>query len=693
MLKDKALTDFASLNLAAPVMKALDKAGYSQPTPIQEQAIPALLEGHDVLGVAQTGTGKTAAFSLPIMDNMCRNIQAMSPMQVRHLVLSPTRELAAQIADSMREYARFMAPHILCVFGGSPIHKQIKALRMGVDVLVATPGRLLDLVDQNAVDLSSVEVLVLDEADQMMDMGFIHPLRRIVRIVPRDRQTVFFSATMPPAIKELADTFLTNPVEVSITQESSTAERVNQSVIFCNKTEKQALLLITLQDETMDRVLVFTRTKYGADRVVKFLSKLGVRSEAIHGDKRQSQRTKALNAFKQGDVRVLVATDIAARGIDISGVSHVINFEIPNVPEQYVHRIGRTARAGREGDAISFVSQDEKKFLRDIERMIRMKIPKHDLPEDLAATADSLQEEMEAAYQEAKKVTEADQTKRRAERNAGGRHRKRDDGGRGRPERGARPSGDKRKPAPRRRDDEARKDRPARPQRRRDEDWSPENAETAERRPERAHKPRRDRAERGEGNRGERRPRREESAEGGRPQRSENRGPRQDRRDEGDRPRRPRQDRFEQRRDEGDRPRRPRPDRDQSERSEGRERPARQDRSDRPRKPRFEQDGERRSQGEGRPQGERRQDGDRDGWKKGPRRDGKPSGKRPAGTAFKGRKKPMGAEDSIRRPRKPYDPENEGREERRSSKPRSGPSGKPRPANRSRRPSRPREDA
>jgi len=309
------------------------------------------------------------------------------------LVLAPTRELASQIAESARAYGKFSRLSVATVFGGTSINKNRQDMSRGVDILVATPGRLLDLVEQRFVSLQLIETLVLDEADQMLDLGFIHALRKIVKLVPRDRQTLFFSATMPQSIRELADQFIKDPATVSIKPAATTAERVDQYATLVNQKEKQALLTMTLADPTIDRVLVFTRTKHGADRVVRQLAGNGIASNAIHGNKSQGQRERALGLFKSGEVPILVATDIAARGIDVSGVSHVINFELPNVPEQYVHRIGRTARAGNDGIAISFVADDERPYLRDIERLIRQKVPLKALPENFMAEAARLESE------------------------------------------------------------------------------------------------------------------------------------------------------------------------------------------------------------------------------------------------------------------------------------------------------------
>ncbi|MEQ8312054.1 MAG: DEAD/DEAH box helicase [Sphingopyxis sp.] len=378
------MTTFNDFGLHADINRALAAKDYTQPTPIQLQAIPVLKQGRDLCGIAQTGTGKTAAFSLPSIHHLLTYPHRANPRSCRMLVLSPTRELAAQIAQSCRDYGRFTKLRVSTVFGGVPINKQIRDLAQGVDILVATPGRLLDLIDQRALRMDDVEIFVLDEADQMMDMGFIHSLRRIAKILPSRRQNLFFSATMPREIAGLADQFLNDPVTVSVTPQATTAEKIRQFSTFVEQKEKQALLTSILQREDIDRALIFTRTKHGADRVVRHLAGAKIKAMAIHGNKSQSQRTQALQAFRSGEIKLLVATDIAARGIDVSGVSHVINFEIPNVPEQYVHRIGRTARAGAEGKAISFVAPDERPYMRDIERVTRTKSEPMPLPENFS---------------------------------------------------------------------------------------------------------------------------------------------------------------------------------------------------------------------------------------------------------------------------------------------------------------------
>ena len=385
---------FSDLGLAEPILRALETKGYADPTPIQRQAIPALMEGRDLLGIAQTGTGKTAAFSLPSLHRLAANPQTPKPAACRMLVLSPTRELAAQIADNIKGYAKNLRIGVQCVFGGVPVGKQARALVGGTDILVATPGRLLDLIDQRALTLRHVEIFVLDEADQMMDLGFIKPLTRVAALLPQDRQSLFFSATMPQAIAELGRRFINNPVRVEVSPQASTAERVEQFATFLNQSEKQALLTLSLRaglaDNTIERALVFTRTKHGADRVVRHLAAAGVNAAAIHGNKSQAQRTRALDGFRQGATPILVATDIAARGIDVTGVSHVFNFELPNVPEQYVHRIGRTARAGADGLALSYVAPDERAYLKDIERLTGIKLMPLPLPEDFLKQAATL---------------------------------------------------------------------------------------------------------------------------------------------------------------------------------------------------------------------------------------------------------------------------------------------------------------
>ncbi len=381
------MTKFTDLGLSQPLIDALAAKDYTQPTPIQAKAIPTVLSGRDLLGIAQTGTGKTAAFMLPSLDRLVANANGRpTPRRARMLVLAPTRELAAQIAESARNYAKGQHISVGVIFGGVPVPKSIREVSRGLDVLVATPGRLLDLVDQRMLDLSALEILVLDEADQMLDLGFIHALKRIVKLIPAKRQTLFFSATMPKTIRQLADAYLTNPAEVAVAPVATTAERIGQTVTFVNQPEKLALLTRVLGDDPFDRALVFSRTKHGADKIVRILEAAGINAAAIHGNKSQAQRERALAAFRSGETPVLVATDIAARGIDIPGVELVVNFDLPDVPEQYVHRIGRTARAGAEGQAIAFCSPEERINLRDIEKLVRMKIEQAPLPQDFMAT-------------------------------------------------------------------------------------------------------------------------------------------------------------------------------------------------------------------------------------------------------------------------------------------------------------------
>jgi ATP-dependent RNA helicase RhlE len=369
------LTSFHHFTLSDAIMRALVEEKYLTPTPIQAQTIPNVMSGRDVIGIAQTGTGKTAAFALPILHRLAASSLPPARKSCRILVLSPTRELSGQILDSFRAYGRHLRVRTALAIGGVSMGAQVRALVNGVDVLVATPGRLLDLVRSNALRLGEVECLVLDEADRMLDMGFIHDIRKIVAKLPIDRQTLMFSATMPRAIAELAAHMLRDPIKVAAAPSASTVERVEQRVIRVDRSAKPATLIDVLRRETIDRALIFTRTKHGADKVARGLNRAGIGAEAIHGNKSQNQRERVLAAFRKGDVRTLVATDIAARGIDVDGVSHVVNFDLPNVPETYVHRIGRTARAGAEGVAISLCDGAEVAFLRDIEKLIRMTIP------------------------------------------------------------------------------------------------------------------------------------------------------------------------------------------------------------------------------------------------------------------------------------------------------------------------------
>lgn len=365
---------FTDLNLIKPLQSALAKAGYTEPTPIQQAAIPPALAGRDVLGCAQTGTGKTAAFSLPILQHVDR--AASDDPHIRALILTPTRELAAQIGDSLSTYGKDLDLWHAVIFGGVNEKPQIQELRRGIDILVATPGRLLDLMNRGFVDLKRIEIFVLDEADRMLDMGFIHDVKKVTAALPKKRQTLFFSATMPEEIRKLADSLLTSPEVVSVTPVSSTAERIVQSVSFVDKDNKAKLLVDKLRNPACKRVLVFSRTKHGANRIVASLEKAKIASAAIHGNKSQGARTRALDGFRDGSLGVLIATDIAARGIDVDGVTHVINYDLPDVPETYVHRIGRTARAGREGVAWSFCEFNDRYYLEDIERLIKLNIPR-----------------------------------------------------------------------------------------------------------------------------------------------------------------------------------------------------------------------------------------------------------------------------------------------------------------------------
>jgi ATP-dependent RNA helicase RhlE len=379
------VTDFSHLGLAGDLLAALKAEGYQHPTPIQAKAIPAAMAGRDLLGIAQTGTGKTAAFALPILHNLSAHRRRPSLKACRALVLSPTRELAQQIAQSFRAYGARTGLTVAVFVGGVKIAPQMRAVSRGVDILVATPGRLIDHLSQGTIRLDETDVLVLDEADQMLDLGFLEPIRRIVRKLPGERQTLFFSATMPPAIATLAGDMLRSPVEIRVAPQSTTVERVAQRVIHIEADRKRDLLLDLIAPRQVSRAIVFTRTKRGAERLARFLTAAGVDVAAIHGDKTQGQRERALAAFRAGKAKALVATDVAARGIDIEAVSHVFNFELPHVPEAYVHRIGRTARAGAEGVAISLCDRAELGLLRDIEKLTRLTLPVEDLRADRSA--------------------------------------------------------------------------------------------------------------------------------------------------------------------------------------------------------------------------------------------------------------------------------------------------------------------
>jgi ATP-dependent RNA helicase RhlE len=367
---------FTDLKLIEPILRALNEEGYTQPTPIQEQAIPFILNGRDLLGCAQTGTGKTAAFAIPMLQLLTKPY-AQKPGQknIRALILTPTRELAIQIEESFNAYGRHLRLKNQVIFGGVSQVPQTQALQRGTDILVATPGRLLDLMSQGYINLKDVEIFVLDEADRMLDMGFVHDVKKVINKLPQKRQTLFFSATMPAEIQSLANAILSNPEKVEVTPVSSTAETINQSLFFVDKNNKKSLLAHLLQDSNIKSALVFTRTKHGADKVVKDLVRIGVKTEAIHGNKSQNARQRALSNFKDGITRVLIATDIAARGIDVDELTHVINYELPNIPETYVHRIGRTGRAGLSGVAFSFCEQEELPYLKDIQKLIGKSVP------------------------------------------------------------------------------------------------------------------------------------------------------------------------------------------------------------------------------------------------------------------------------------------------------------------------------
>ena len=367
---------FTELGLSADILRAVSEQGYSEPTPIQAKAIPVVLGGHDVLAGAQTGTGKTAGFTLPLLQKLSEQKPAKGKRPVRALVLTPTRELAAQVGESVKTYGKHLPIRSSVIFGGVKINPQIATLRQGVDILVATPGRLLDHVSQKTLDLSQVEILVLDEADRMLDMGFIHDIRKVLALLPKQRQNLLFSATFSNDIKRLADGLLDSPVLIEVARRNTTSERVAQVVHHVDKNRKRELLSFLIGSGNWKQVLVFTRTKHGANRLAQQLEQDGLTAAAIHGNKSQGARTKALADFKRGKVRVLVATDIAARGLDIDQLPHVVNFELPNVPEDYVHRIGRTGRAGNEGEAVSLVCVDENKLLRDIERLLKSEVPK-----------------------------------------------------------------------------------------------------------------------------------------------------------------------------------------------------------------------------------------------------------------------------------------------------------------------------
>jgi ATP-dependent RNA helicase RhlE len=367
---------FENLNLIEPILRAVKAEGYTEPTPIQEMAIPVLLEGRDLIGCAQTGTGKTAAFAIPILQLLsAKQVPATGKRQIAALIVTPTRELAIQISESFTAYGKYTGLRHAVIFGGVSQHAQTNALKNGIDILVATPGRLLDLINQQFVNLQNIRFFVLDEADRMLDMGFIHDVKKIISRLPAKRQSLFFSATMPPEIQKLAATILVKPVKVDIVPVVATTNLITQSLYFVDKPDKRSLLIHLLRDKSIESALVFTRTKHGADRVSRDLMKAGIKAAAIHGNKSQGARQDALNNFKNKKTRVLVATDIASRGIDVEQLSHVINYEIPNIPETYIHRIGRTGRAGVDGVALSFCDSEEKEYLKDIYKLISKQIP------------------------------------------------------------------------------------------------------------------------------------------------------------------------------------------------------------------------------------------------------------------------------------------------------------------------------
>ena len=412
---------FADLKLPEAIQRAVAETGYTTPTPIQKAAIPQLLEGRDLLGCAQTGTGKTAAFALPILARLSETPRRVAPKQTRVLVLSPTRELAIQIYESFKTYGKHLRLRYAVMYGGVGQAPQVKAVAHGTDVLVATPGRLLDLINQRYLTLQGLEVFVLDEADRMLDMGFIHDIRKVIALLRPKRHNLFFSATMPPDIKKLADSMLVEPVAVEVTPVSSTAELIQQSVMYVDRKDKKSLLRHVLKNPTMKRVIVFTRTKRGANQVSEVLDKNGIPSAAIHGNKSQSARQRALENFRAGQIRVLVATDIAARGIDIDNITHVINFEVPNIAESYVHRIGRTARAGTEGIAISFSDAEERAFIRDIEKLIGQPVP---IDRDHPYHSDAIENARPMSKGKAKAAIEAAQNRPSGPRNPNNRRRR-----------------------------------------------------------------------------------------------------------------------------------------------------------------------------------------------------------------------------------------------------------------------------
>ena len=422
--------NFSSLGLSAPILKAVSSQGYDSPSPIQAKAIPAIIQGRDVMAAAQTGTGKTAGFTLPILERLAKG-QAAKSKQIRALILTPTRELAAQVNNSVMTYSRHLPIRSAVVFGGVKINPQISKLRQGVDILVATPGRLLDLYGQNAVAFDKVEVLVLDEADRMLDMGFIHDIRKILKTLPEKRQNLMFSATFSKEIRKLANGLVNNPIEISVSPPNTAVNTVTHWICPTDKKRKSALLVHLLKKHQWKQVLVFSRTKHGANRLATTLLKHDIKSSAIHGNKSQGARTKALADFKKGGIRVLVATDIAARGLDINELPHVVNFDLPSVPEDYVHRIGRTGRAGKTGEAISLVSADEAKQLNDIERLLKHKLerkfidgfePEHTLPESKPGQKQKHSQNQRRSQKKPSRANSGSNFKPKGPQNSGGRN-------------------------------------------------------------------------------------------------------------------------------------------------------------------------------------------------------------------------------------------------------------------------------
>jgi len=637
---------FSDLALAAPIFKVLEQQGYTAPTPIQGQAIPPILEGRDIMGIAQTGTGKTAAFALPILTRLAADKSPVQRRTCRALILSPTRELAAQIADSFETYGKGLGLSVATVYGGVAHGPQRNALMRGVDIVVATPGRLLDHVGERNLDLSGTGILVLDEADQMLDLGFVVPIRRVVAQLPARRQTLFFSATMPREIATLASEILRDPIKISVTPTATTAERVDQEIIYVETAKKRSLLAVLLADPAMARTIVFTRTKRGADKVSSYLVECGMEAAAIHGNKSQRQREQTLDLFKAGKLRILVATDIAARGIDVDSVSHVVNFELPEVPEAYVHRIGRTARAGAGGRAISLVDNDERDLLRSIEKLTRQQITSQDRRNDNTLVA-------------AAKVTSAAGLRDESRGRTGGRD-----------ARGGRPSGDR-----------SFGDRPSRPA----GDRPQGDRKFSDRgdRPARAAGPGRPAGDRPDRPQGERkfsdrgdRPSRPPGDRPDRPQGERKFSDRGDRpsRPPGDRPDRPQGERtfsdrprsdFRDRPDRGDRPSRPpgdRPERPQGERtfsdrprSDFRDRP---DRGDRPSRPPGDRPARPAGDRPARPQGERSfSDRPRSDFRDRPDRGDRPSrppGDRPSRPAGDRPARPQGERTFSDRPRSDF---------------------------------------